>query len=108
MAQDLQPVDTSSKRPVDENATSDRPSKKPRIPYHHHHEIQHEFKGGNAECEPAFIDDAQIDVLLKRAIATQCHGYGFESVEEVALDRFRSVVEECMIAHTECAEVLGS
>ena len=72
------------------------PLKKQRRPYHHHHEVHHKFSGISTSSEAAFLEDSHVDLLLKRAIATQCQAYGFEEIEGTALESFRDAVDECM------------
>ncbi|OJD22533.1 hypothetical protein ACJ73_06120 [Blastomyces percursus] len=46
--------------------------------------------------DSVFTDTTAVDTLLKLSIGVLLHDYGFTHADPVALDSFRSAVEECM------------
>lgn len=51
--------------------------------------------------EPPLQDHEAVDALLTRAIGLALETVGFESAEPIATESFRSLAEECELAHVQ-------
>ena len=63
---------------------------------HHTQPIQHIAEPISAELDPFGESKDFFDQQLRRAIAIQCKGVGFESARPDALEEFRALVDSCM------------
>ncbi|KKZ66820.1 hypothetical protein EMCG_07509 [[Emmonsia] crescens] len=84
---------TPQKRPS-HSQDQDRPAIKNRR-REHHHRLQTPMKP-NLLPDSALTDAAAVDTLLKLSIGMLLRDCGFSHADPVALDSFRSAVEECI------------
>lgn len=73
----------------------DRPAIKNRRREYHHHRLQTPMES-NLLPDSALTDATAVDTLLKLSIGVLLRDCGFSHADPVALDSFRSAVEECM------------
>ncbi|EEH03256.1 bromodomain associated protein [Histoplasma capsulatum G186AR] len=82
--------------PLDAESTDHLATKRQRRGYRHHHRLQTRMRP-DLLPDSAFTDPSTVDTLLKLSIGILLRDCGFTHADPVALDSFRSAVEEYIL-----------